>query len=114
MKTSEDRRFARKNEEIMMEDIKSIIATLGAQNTDIEVIKNNVGKLEGHASTLNSKVAIQEGRQQATDTAVALNSKAIEVLLKSQDNVKSFWERNWEKLFWLLVVGAWTYLTTNK
>lgn len=83
-----------------------------SQNVEIAVIKTKSEESEKHLGTLNSKVALQEGRQQATDTAVALNAEAIKVLLGNQKSEKSFWERNFEKLFWVmaLAVLGWTKL----
>lgn len=97
-----------------MGKIDSIIATQGTQNTEIAIIRTKAEATEEHLKVLNSKVALQEGRQQATDSAVSLNAKAIEILLRDNDKITTFWERNWEKLFWFILACGWAYYMANK
>ena len=98
MAKTDERRYARKNEEIMMGKIDSIISVQAQQSTDIAVIKSKSESTEEHLKTLNSKVALQEGRQQATDTAVSLNSEAIKILMANQRDNVSFLKDNWKVL----------------
>lgn len=111
-RTPLEARRERKNETIILNKLDQIMEAQSDQNIEIAVIKTKAEETEKHLGTLNGKVSTQEGRQQATDTAVSLNAKAIEVLLGNQKSEKSFWERNFEKLFWVMALAilGWTKL----
>jgi hypothetical protein len=103
-------RQTRKNE-------SEIITKLGAIATDVAVIKTKSEGIENHLKQLNGKVATQEGRQQESDRSVALITQTVNSLQKQVDanslTIKdseakklTFWERNADKLFWLVAAGV--------
>jgi hypothetical protein len=110
---TQEKRFSRKNEEIMMDKIDSIIASLGRQDTEIAVIKTINGNTEEHLKVLNGKVLAHETRLQAQEGGAALNSQNLAKLVEESKTSRSFWERNWEKLFWFAIASGWAYFVTK-
>jgi hypothetical protein len=93
-----ERRSERRNETVMMGKIDSIISSLANQDKAIAVIQTKSEATEQHLSKLNSKVALQEGRQQATDAAVSLNTQSIKILLDAKQQEQE--EKKTEGTFW--------------
>jgi hypothetical protein len=107
-------RQTRKNESL-------ILTKLGTISEDVAVIKNEQQNTNAHLKQLNSKVAIQEGRQQASDSSVALITQTVAslqrqvdantIIIKDSEIKKlTFWERNADKLFWLVAAGVFAIL----
>lgn len=103
-------RAERKNDTILMGKIDSIITSLNKQDTEIAVIKTINAATESHLGTLNGKVQAHESRLQAQEGSVALNAQILANIVDAAKETRSFWERNWEKLFWFVLAGAWAYL----
>lgn len=97
-----------------MGKIDDIISSLGKQDTQIAVIKTINGNTEEHLKTLNGKVQAHESRLQTQEGNNALNATALANLLKRDEQDKSFWERNWEKLFWFALACIFTYFMSKK
>ena len=111
--TQDMARYARKNEERIMESLDSIKESIGTIKTDLAVNTTRTGNIEEHLKTLNGKVQAHESRLQVQEGAVALNSSIIANLTDSSKATKTFIERNWEKFFWSVLALGWTYITTQ-
>ncbi len=114
MKTTEDKRFARHNEEKIMESLDSIKDSLSKQDVSIAVIKTKAEATEEHLKILNGKVLAHESRLQSQEGVAALSSEAIKTLLEERKQSKTFWERNWEKGVWFLIACGWAFLIAKK
>lgn len=97
-----------------MEKVDSIITSLGKQDTEIAVIKTINSNTEEHLKTLNGKVQAHESRLQTQEGATALNAQILASMVDSNKSNSSFWERNWEKLFWFLLACGWAYFMSQK
>jgi hypothetical protein len=105
---AQERRQERKNETLMMAKIDMILANQGKQDIEIAIIKTKSEGTEAHLKTLNGKVYNMESRQQVIEGSVAVNSQTIKTLAESSAKQATFWERNWEKLFWFVLASAFT------
>lgn len=104
-----EKRSGRKSEEIMMGKIDSLITSMGKQDIKLAIIETKSIATEEHLKILNGKVQAHESRLQVQEGNLALNTSIIASITSAAKETKSFWERNWEKLFWFVLACSWAY-----